>query len=108
MTDQAALPFPVHYVKAAPYNGERIAVAACRGGPGGKVYAVGRPGRHGDVFKGMEAHGVDYFPQPDDQGFVTNKGRFVGRIEARDIAVAAGQLLPRASAGPELYSECVW
>ena len=40
------------------------------------------------------------------QGFLTNKGRFVDRIEGREIAVAAGQIRYRCG-GDEtrLYSE---
>lgn len=40
------------------------------------------------------------------QGFLTSKGRFVDRVEALEIAKAAGQLL-RGTGGPggQLYSE---
>jgi hypothetical protein len=44
-----------------------------------------------------------------NQGFVTNKGRFVRRDEALKIAVAAGQMLgPRKSGAEILTSEDVW
>jgi hypothetical protein len=44
-----------------------------------------------------------------DQGFVTSKGRYVGREEAWDIAVKAGQLNNRKSKTVGyLYSEDVW
>lgn len=91
---------------ADPFSGERIVRAAIRIGQA--VYSVAPPGRHGDVFA------LDYTAlraaQPDDQGFLTSKGRFVGRREARDIARFAGQII-KQSAGPgssELFSEDVW
>lgn len=45
---------------------------------------------------------------PDAQGFVTSTGRFVHRAEARQLAEAAGQLLPTAIAHKHLFSEDVW
>lgn len=50
-------------------------------------------------------------PAPEDQGFLTNEGRFVGRTEALQIAVAAGQMIERKPGqydGPDLYSEDLW
>ena len=42
-------------------------------------------------------------------GFWTNKDRFVNRIEAKKIAIAANQLIvPIEETYPELYSEDVW
>jgi hypothetical protein len=45
--------------------------------------------------------------RPEDQGFLTSTGRFVGRIEAAEIALATQQIRKLMS-GPELYSEDVW
>lgn len=42
------------------------------------------------------------------QGFLTNKNRFVDRVEAKLIATQTNQLLERASNGNELFSEDVW
>lgn len=39
------------------------------------------------------------------QGFITNKGRFVNRKEAFQIALAAGQIDESAGVGGELFSE---
>lgn len=39
------------------------------------------------------------------QGFITNKGRFVDRKEAFQIALAAGQIDESAGVGGELFSE---
>lgn len=48
---------------------------------------------------------------PDDQGFLTSEGRFVGRAEALAIAVAAKQPQidhPSKNAGGNLFSEDLW
>lgn len=72
-----------------------------------EVYGV----RHYDQFmlKQLNALEKQYkYPLLDfDQGFLTNKGRFVGRIEAMDIAKDQGQIL-RLSGSPNpdiLFSE---
>lgn len=84
---------------------ERIVAAAIM--VRGVIYSVPRPGRHGDIMR--LAHLGDGRPQElDDQGFLTSAGRFVRRLEARDIARIAGQLLPREAGLAELYSEDVW
>lgn len=47
---------------------------------------------------------------PDNQGFLTNRGRFVGREEALQIALASGQPLidhPSRHA-TQLFSEDLW
>jgi hypothetical protein len=73
----------------------------------GVVYSVPAPGRHHHVIQIMdEQHGLGPEAQ-HDQGFYTSMGRFVGRIEAVDIAKAAGQITePRWP--PQLYSEDLW
>ncbi len=47
---------------------------------------------------------------PDDDGFLTSTGRFVGREEALNIAKAAGQpLIDHPSRHPKwLFSEDLW
>ena len=43
------------------------------------------------------------------QGFLTNKDRFVDRYEAKEIAIAANQLIvPEEETYTELFSEDVW
>lgn len=42
------------------------------------------------------------------QGFVTENNIFLDRVQAKIVAVNHNQLLPRASKGNELFSECVW
>lgn len=42
------------------------------------------------------------------QGFLTTNNRFVNRIEAKQIAINANQLLERECGKDELFSEDVW
>lgn len=69
------------------------------------VYSVPRPGRHHNVMREMAAAGIP-IPIIGEQGFLTSDGLFVGRFEAKDIAVAAGQVGKTGMA--ELFSEDVW
>ncbi len=68
-----------------------------------------QPARHGHVL----ACAVDYLsvePGVGVQGFLTSEGRFVNRIQARQIAHIAGQN-PTYSGNPqspELFSEDLW
>lgn len=83
---------------------ETIAFAAIRFGD--RVF-IGR--RHHEIGLRMIREGICKRPYPggDSQGFTTNHGRFVGRVEARQIAVASGQVEnpPHAT---ELFAEDVW
>lgn len=66
------------------------------------------PARHGTLLHPLSAMGIRVGPQ--DQGFLTNTGRFVGREDAYDIAVASGQPMidhPSRIVGT-LYSEDLW
>lgn len=83
-------------------QGELIVAAAIRSR--GIIVMVERPGRHGNCINVMHSLGLDY----TDQGFITNRGRFVDRQEAARIAVAAGQGSPREGVGGNLFSEDLW
>lgn len=48
------------------------------------------------------------YPGGDAQGFITNVGRFVGRVEALAIAKAAGQTILKHGNPDVLYSEDLW
>lgn len=66
------------------------------------------PARHATLL-----HPVAYLQAigPDDQGFITSAGRFVGRKEALGIVKAAGQKQidhPALNAGGQLFSEDLW
>lgn len=75
--------------------------------PDGTVYHLPQPARHHNVIRQMHDLGM-HDPKKGEQGFITSEGLFVNRKEAKLIAVAADQLLERASKQDELYSECVW
>ena len=63
------------------------------------------PARHYNLFIAYDRLGP-----PDKQGFLTSKGRFVGREEALRIAVASGQTMidhPSRNA-TRLFSEDLW
>ena len=47
------------------------------------------------------------YAAPDDQGFLTDEGRFVGRLEAMDIAREAGQLKKQPPC-KALFTEDLW
>ncbi|TPK15216.1 hypothetical protein FJ872_19680 [Mesorhizobium sp. B2-5-9] len=83
---------------------ERIVAAAVR--QYGLTVSLPAPARHGDILKPLHiASGV--LVQPDDQGFLTSTGRFVGRTEAVDVARAAGQII-KPQWPPHLFSEDLW
>lgn len=69
------------------------------------------PARHHTLINGLgSATGVPRLTNMDDQGFLTSKGCFVDRVEAKRIAIASGQLNPESCVvrGDELYSEDLW
>lgn len=95
----------------------RIAAAAIRIGQ--MVYALPPPARHHTVMWWLCGYDGDstqrtgrvvyrHMRYPHEQGFVTTRGMFVDRVEARLIAVRAQQLLPQHLKLKELFSEDVW
>jgi hypothetical protein len=74
-----------------------------------EMHVLPRPNRHHNVIReiakknGIGIHGGDI------QGFMTNKGRFVNRVEGLEIALAANQVLdPTNIRAGRLYSEDLW
>lgn len=89
---------------------ERIVAVACRfvgpltDSPAGRITltaSLPAPARHHDILWGLGR------VQPQDQGFLTDRGRFVDRAAAAEIARAAGQA-QALIAPPHLYSEDLW
>jgi hypothetical protein len=73
----------------------------------GVILSLPRPARHGQVM----ACAYDYLgikPGREVQGFLTNTGRFVNRIEARLISYRAGQEPKQTGNDHELFSEDLW
>lgn len=63
--------------------------------------------RHADIRERLHIKNISSFHEID--GFWTSKNRFVDRYEAKEIAVAANQLIvPIEDTYNELYSEDVW
>lgn len=78
---------------------------------GDLIISAPPPARHHTLINGLGlATGIPRLTNMDDQGFLTNKGTFVNRLEAKQIAIANGQLVPDSCVvqGDELYSEDLW
>lgn len=84
---------------------ETIIAAACL--VGRFTASLPRPKRHGDIMRSIGAAGLNYIVGPEEQGFLTSTGRFVKRVEAGEIALAAKQI-ERLNYPPQLYSEDLW
>jgi exopolysaccharide biosynthesis protein len=93
---------------------ERIAAAALK--IGDLTVSMVPPARHHTLMRAAEKNGHRERINSEQQGFITSKGRFVRRVEAMQIARAAGQLIVRKSGYmggevsmfDELFSEDVW
>lgn len=73
----------------------------------GKVYSLPKPNRHHNVIQHMAR--VLKMPTPitGEQGFVDDKGRFLGREDGRAHALKIGQV--EKTLEPDLlYSEDLW
>jgi len=68
------------------------------------VYSQPRPARHHDI---INSRSPGTLTGKEVEGFVTNTSRFVDRVSAMRIAVAAKQLL-QPSDKKELFSEDLW
>ncbi|OJH53448.1 hypothetical protein ATN81_18815 [Agrobacterium pusense] len=85
---------------------ERIAAAAIQFGA---TISLPPPARHHTIIQTMDAQmNIDgAVATPQTQGFITDKGRFVNRVEAFYLAHKAGQITS-GTTGPQLYSEDLW
>ena len=84
---------------------ERIIAAAIQWE--GVTISLPKPARHGQVL-----HCAEQFLKTNVhyacQGFLTSKGRFVNRVQARQIAYVAGQEPKETGGDRDLYSEDLW
>ena len=73
------------------------------------VYTLPAPARHHHVIKLIVDSVGKYKPAKEDQGFITDGGKFVTRKQAAILALACGQVkrLIEPSTG-ELFSEDLW
>lgn len=87
---------------------ERVIAAAIQ--IEGVTISLPQPARHGEVLSSADAMGV-----PESrihtacQGFLTSAGRFVNRVQAKQIAHVAGQPIIRDDPHPrDAFSEDFW
>lgn len=86
----------------------------------GKIYAMGRPKRHHHILRWFRDIGLKNGTSID-QGFLTNRGEYIGRKEAKILALQNDQYLtdeqyaqkhnqPVGSRykGSDLFSEDLW
>ena len=89
---------------------ERIIAAAIQ--VEGMTLSLPLPARHGQVLQAaLNMHLPDYMVTPACQGFLTSTGRFVNRVQAKQIAHMAGQpqLRPEGERHDrDLFSEDLW
>ena len=65
--------------------------------------------RHADIWEDIHRMRANIKMRRKTEGFLTNKNRFVNRVEAKKIAVAANQLIvPEEETFTELYSEDIY
>lgn len=77
----------------------------------GVTLSLPRPARHAQVLhSATNMHLPDYAVTGACQGFLTSTGRFVNRVQAKQIAHMAGQpqMRPESERTKDLYSEDLW
>lgn len=76
--------------------------------PYGDTITVSAPApfRHFHLLHPLAIAGIEI--SPDDQGFITSVGRYVGREEALDIVLKSGQPMTGEPRAGMLFSEDVW
>lgn len=87
---------------------ETIAAAAVQ--IEGMTISLPRPARHGQVLHALDAmHLPDYHVHGACQGFLTSEGRFVNRVQAKQIAHIARQPVIRDNPHDrDAFSEDFW
>lgn len=103
-----------HQAIKARIDGQTELVVAAAIRFDGLILSVQRPGRHGDCLNWLSRNGIGRKPNGENHecGFVTNRGRFVGRSEAGQIVLANEQGSPGGNPinNPHmgLFSEDMW
>jgi len=88
-------------------NKETIVAAAVQ--VKGLTFSLPRPARHGQVLHCMEGLVPDIWLSAGCQGFLTSDGRFVNRVQAKQIAHIAKQPIVRDNPhGRDAFSEDFW
>lgn len=99
----------VENIAAVTASEERIVAAAIRHGE--LTISAPPPARHHTLMHPFYDLTLKRIT-PQNQGFLTNTGRYVGREEAMEIALAASQIDPEnrgsGSNSADLFSEDLW
>jgi hypothetical protein len=76
---------------------------------GGVVYSLPKPNRHHDVIRLIFDQTGSGISGTDVQGFLTDDGTFVNRVDALAIALRTNQVLnPSNVRANRLFSEDLW
>jgi hypothetical protein len=86
---------------------ERVIGSAIRH-PDGLIHAVIEPGRHHHVIRYMSSLKRAGLENTRDQGFITNQGRYVSRLEGLAVAQLAKQIKHKTPPAYKLFSEDLW
>lgn len=103
-----------HRAIKARIDGQEELIVAAAVRYDGATIMFPRPGRHGDCLNWLARIGVGRRPNGENHecGFVTNRGRFVGRAEAGRIVLANEQGSPGGTPinnpNMHLFSEDMW
>jgi hypothetical protein len=83
---------------------KEICICAAVKSSDGKIF---RGHRHGDCMREIDSRNLTISSDPNDQGFITSRNRFVGRSEGRKLQDAAGikSADPGGYRGDTLFSE---
>lgn len=74
----------------------------------GVTISLPQPARHGQVLHCAEQFLPEYVIPAVCQGFLTSAGRFVNRVQARQIACVGGQEPKTTGNERDLFSEDLW
>lgn len=74
----------------------------------GVTISLPKPARHGQILHCAEQFLPSYALHHCSQGFLTSEGRYVNRVQARQIAFMAGQDPGETGGQRDLYSEDLW
>ena len=75
----------------------------------GITFSLPKPARHGQVLHAMDAAMLGTDPVTSCcQGFLTSEGRFVNRVQGRQIEHIAGQKPKTTGNDRDLFSEDLW
>lgn len=86
---------------------ERILQCAIKH-PDGMIYSAQRPGTHYHIELLLAAYNKNSPNELRDQGFVTNHGRYLNRLQATKVAVTAQQLKLGVAVPRFLQVEHLW